>query len=233
MDADLATSPPLYAQLARLLVREIMAGRLADGQRLPPEREMAQEMGVAVGTLRRALAELERQGLLSRVQGSGNYIKATPEIAGVYAFFRLEKPGGGGVPDARLLDVSRHALPAEVAPDGWEGHRIRRLRTLDGVPAALEEIWLDAASAPNLDAGTLPAALYRMYREELGIWITHAEDRVSLGRVPDWALADFALPAGAPCGLVLRRSRDRDGRFVEYSRTWFDPGRAHYVQRLS
>ena len=233
MTADLAASPPLYAQVARLLVREIMAGRLADGQRLPPEREMAQDLGVAVGTLRRALAELEAQGLLMRVQGSGNYIRADPDIAGVYAFFRLERPEGGGVPDACLLDLSRRPLPADLGPEGWDGHRIRRLRTLDGVPAALEEIWLEAGRAPDLAPAMLEAALYRLYRERLGLWITAAEDRVSLGTVPDWAPAAFALPPGAPCGHVARRSRDGEGRVAEYSRTWFDPSRAHYVQRLS
>ena len=57
---------PIYQQVSELLIREIAAGRLLDGQRLPPERAMAAEHGVTVRTLRKALAELTRRGLLDR-----------------------------------------------------------------------------------------------------------------------------------------------------------------------
>ena len=66
---------------ARLLIREIMAGRLADGARLPSEREMAAGLNVAVGTLRRGLQDLQDKGLLERIQGSGNYVRARRGIA--------------------------------------------------------------------------------------------------------------------------------------------------------
>lgn len=69
-------SLPVYLQIVELLVRDIAANRLIDGERLAPEREMAAQLGIAVGTLRKALAELQSRGLLERVQGSGNYIRA-------------------------------------------------------------------------------------------------------------------------------------------------------------
>ena len=50
---------PKFIQLSEMLIREIAAGRLVDGARLPPEREMADDLGVAVGTLRKALADVE------------------------------------------------------------------------------------------------------------------------------------------------------------------------------
>ncbi|MEO0693767.1 MAG: GntR family transcriptional regulator, partial [Pseudomonadota bacterium] len=73
---DHANSPqalPIYVQIAELLTRDIVAGRLIDGERLPPERDMAAELGVSVGTLRKALAVMSNKGLVERVQGSGNY----------------------------------------------------------------------------------------------------------------------------------------------------------------
>ena len=228
-------SAPLYASVERHLLREIMAGRLADGARLPPEREMAAEFGVAVGTLRRALAALEAQGLLERRQGSGNYIRAGQDLAGIYAFFRLERPQGGGVPSARLLDLTRTRRPADAPAfgQGSEAHRLRRLRLLDGVPAALEEIWIDAARVPDLTADMLDAPLYRALRQRVGLWITAAEDRLSLGTVPEWAPAEFGAPRGAVCPYVQRIGRAQDGAPTEYSRTWIDAMRAVYVQRIT
>jgi len=233
--SDTVPAAPLYAVVERHLLREIMAGRLADGARLPPEREMAAEFGVAVGTLRRALAALERQGLLERRQGSGNYIRAGQEMAGIYAFFRLERPEGGGVPSARLLDLTRTDKPADAPPfgPGAQAQRLRRLRLLDEVPAALEEIWIDADRVPELAPEMLEAPLYRALRARVGLWITAAEDRVGLGRVPAWAPEAFGPAPGAPCPFVQRIGRAQDGAAVEYSRTWIDAARAVYVQRIT
>ena len=66
---------PVYIQIAELVARQIEAGLLREGQRLPPEREMARQHGVAVGTLRKSLARLTEMGHLDRRQGSGNYIR--------------------------------------------------------------------------------------------------------------------------------------------------------------
>ncbi|MEM9248804.1 MAG: GntR family transcriptional regulator [Pseudomonadota bacterium] len=235
---DLAPQPaataPLYAALARSLMRDIMAGRLPAGTRLPPEREMAAERGVAVGTLRRALADLTEQGLVEKRQGSGNYVRAGHEMAGIYSFFRLERPEGGGVPSARIVSLTRAAKP--LGPkfgDSPEGQRLRRLRLLDDRPAAVEEIWIDAARVPDLSPAMLQAPLYHALRTGPGLWITSAEDRVSLAPVPDWAPADFSPSHGTPVPYVQRLGRAQDGATVEYSRTWIDPDRAVYVQRIA
>lgn len=225
---------PVHVQISEMLIREISAGRLADGARLPPEREMAASLGIAVGTLRRALADLTEKGLLDRIQGSGNYIRAQGDLIGVYAFFRLEKTGGGGLPTAEILSVERMPKPSDLPEfgDAPEAHRIRRLRRLDGQPAAVEEIWLDGSRAERLAREELSESLYLHYRLALGFSIVRAEDRVAVGPVPDWAPADFAPRPGAVVGFIERIAWAGDGDSAEYSRTWFDPGAARYVTRF-
>ena len=70
-----ATSLPVYIQISEMLMREIIAGRLSDGERLLPERDLAKSLNISVGTLRKALKDLEQKGALFRRHGSGNYIK--------------------------------------------------------------------------------------------------------------------------------------------------------------
>ncbi len=224
-------SLPRYVQIAEMLIREIAAGRLSAGERLPPERVMAAELGIAVGTLRQALADLTDRGLIERRQGSGNYVKGGAEGTGVYAFFRLELTEGGGLPTADVLCVRRCAKPAGApefgpAPDA---HRIRRLRKLSGRPVAVEEIWLDAARAGDL--GPLSESLYLHYRRHLDLLIVRVEDRVGIDVCPGWAPGPTPGP-GDVCGHVERISWAQDGGRAEYSRTWFDPDRARYVARL-
>lgn len=224
---------PKYIQISEMLIRRIGAGQLADGVRLPPEREMAQTLGISVGTLRRALADLASKGVLDRIQGSGNYVRHRPEVSSLYAFFRLEKVGGGGLPTARVLTVSRERKPADAPPFGpaAEAHRIRRLRLLDGEAIALEEIWLDASWRAEVAAADLSESLYLFYRRDLGLIVTKVEDQVGLGKVPDWAPEGFMSPE-RPCGFIERISWAQTGARAEFSRTWFDNDKARYISRM-
>ena len=224
---------PIYVQIAELLIRDIAAGRLIDGERLPPERDMAAQLNVSVGTLRKSLAELEKKGMLERIQGSGNYVRETGTQNSVYAMFRLELPEGGGLPRADILSVDHLDKPADLPDFGTSrrGSRVRRMRYLNDTIIAVEEIWLDE-SAGLIDRRLLSDSLYRYYQQQLGFWITRAEDRVSVGRLPDWTPAHFTRPAGETVGYIERFSWSERPEPVEVSKTWFDPDRATYVQRL-
>lgn len=226
---------PLYVQISEMLIRDIAAGRLTDGERLPPERDMADGLGIAVGTLRKALADLTEKGLLERVQGSGNYIRARSHVDSVYSFFRVELLGGGGLPTADVLDVTRVSKPDDLPDFGQssDAHRVRRLRRLNGTPAVLEEIWLDASFADSVTAMDLRESLYLFYRQSLGLWITRAEDQLGVAPVPDWTPPDFGMPAQSPCLMATRTSWGQDGAVAEMSRSWIDTNTARYVARIS
>ena len=217
-----------------MLIREIASGRLVDGQKLPPEREMAQAQGTTVRTLRKALAELEEKGLLERRQGSGNYIRANAGVTSVYSMFRLERrDGAGGLPTADILDVAQVAKEPGMPSFGVSdrGTRIRRLRYIGGLVVAIEEIWLDLGVGA-LRPGAVQDSLYRTYQQQFGLRISRAEDRVGIAPVPAWAPASFAPVPGSVTGFVERLSWAQATLPVEFSRTWFDTTRAQYVQRL-
>ncbi|MFL4468774.1 GntR family transcriptional regulator [Tateyamaria armeniaca] len=224
---------PIYVQIAELLTRDIVAGRLIDGERLKPEREMASELGVSVGTLRKALRDMGEKGLIESVQGSGNYVRAGGDTGTVYAMFRLELLDGGGLPRANVLSLDHIDKPEDLPPFGTSQRatRIRRLRSLNDTIMGVEEIWLDA-DAGLIDSATMSESLYATYRKELGLWIQRAEDRVSLGPVPDWAPDAYVPRSGQTVGYIERLSWADRPKPIEFSRTWFDPARAVYVQRL-
>ncbi|MFK7792670.1 MAG: GntR family transcriptional regulator, partial [Devosiaceae bacterium] len=191
-------------------------------------------LSISVGTLRKALGELENQKLLERVHGSGNYVRASASPSGVYAFFRLELAEGGGLPTAEILDIERLPKPTDLPAFGVspEGHRIRRIRFLGGTPAAVEEIWLDGSYVEHLSRKEISESLYLFYRQALNLWITRVEDRVGVGAVPSWAPEVFGQPTGAPAGLVERLSFAKDGTIAEYSRNWFDADKVRYITRM-
>ena len=235
MDAKLlnATSLPLYLQLSEFLIREIAAGRLSDGDKLPPEREMAAQYKTTVTTLRKALAVLQNKGLLERIHGSGNYVRQAEQVDSVYSMFRLELVNGGGLPTSKLVELREMSKPVDLPAFGLSemATRIRRLRFLDAKLIAVEEIWLDR-DAGEVKQEQLQDSLYRYYKMQLGFWISRAEDRVSIGRTPDWSPQDFGVAAGQSTGFIERFSWAQTPVPVEYSRTWFDTTKAVYIQRL-
>ena len=224
---------PRFVQISEFLMREIASGRLINGERLAPEREMAAGFNVSVGTLRKSLNELEKKGLLERIQGSGNYIRQGDAVDSVYAMFRLELRKGGGLPRADVLDVALLTKPEDLPAFGTstQATRIRRLRYLNDTIVAIEEIWLDE-SAGIVTAGGLSESLYHHYRTKLDLWISRAEDYVSIDTVPNWAPTLFPVRPATTTGYIERLSWADAPMPVEYSRTWFDTKQAQYVQRL-
>jgi GntR family transcriptional regulator len=227
-----ATRLPLHVQISEMLAREINAGLLLDGARLPPERTLAAQLGIAVGTLRKALAELHAQGLLERIHGSGNYVRNNDGANTIYSLFRLELLKGGGLPTATVLSV-RRVKKSESLPSfgkSESAYRIRRIRRLDGIKAAIEEIWLDDTYADSVNKSDLSESMYHYYKDSLGLWIANAEDKLSVRHLPNWAPGKED-DADTAWGFVERLSWDNEGVAVEYSRTWFDPKTTRYVAR--
>lgn len=77
-----ATDPtPPYEQLRRQLVALIQDGVLAGGQRLPPLRQLASDLGLAVGTVARTYRELEAAGLVESRRGRGTRVADLAPLA--------------------------------------------------------------------------------------------------------------------------------------------------------
>jgi GntR family transcriptional regulator len=226
---------PLYLQITEMISREISAGIWPDGSRLPTEAELSRQLGVAIGTLRKALALLEQRGLLERIQGSGTYVRRKAKTGSIYEFLHLELKQGGGLPTAEILSLDLCPNP-EFLPRFGDGSsdkawRVRRLRHLGGVPAALEEIWFDGRHKAKLKPADIAESMHLFYKETLGFWIARVEDKVSVAPCPDFGPEGGHFKPGAPCGYVERLSWGNSGAVEEFSRNWFDPETVCYAAR--
>ena len=81
-DAQQAEGNGAPAKLATRLREQILRGIFQDGQRLPSERQLAEDNAVSRGTVREALRLLEQGDFLSRKRGSGSYVTYTAEQGG-------------------------------------------------------------------------------------------------------------------------------------------------------
>ena len=79
MEWTFRSDQPIYAQLSRHLSAAIVTGHYTPGQRLPSVRDIALDAGVNPNTVQRALAELERDGLVFSQRTSGRFVTEDPE----------------------------------------------------------------------------------------------------------------------------------------------------------
>lgn len=63
-----------WQRVADAVAAEIRAGRIPKGARLTGEREMAQQYGVAIGTVRRAVRDLRERGLVTTLPAKGTFV---------------------------------------------------------------------------------------------------------------------------------------------------------------
>src|SRR2546430_9057552 len=147
---------PAHAQIEAALEHAIECGQLTPGDRLPAERVLAQRFGVSRMTLRQALGELERHGLLERSKGRyGGTFVAEPklELAGTSALSDQLR-GLGFAAGARVLSaVERSGVYA-----------IERVRLANGEPVALERGEYPADLFPGMLDGPLDGSLYDLIR---------------------------------------------------------------------
>jgi DNA-binding FadR family transcriptional regulator len=100
---------PVYAQLADLLRREILAGRIRPGQALPSERTLEQQYGLGRHTIRRAVAVLRAEGLVVVAKGHGVLVREHAEVQDL-------TPAPGSTVTARMPTADERA--AHDIPDG-------------------------------------------------------------------------------------------------------------------
>ena len=174
---------PLYHQLERALRARIATGAWPPGSLIWSERELMQAAGVSRATVRQAIGNLSRDGLIERVHGRGTFVaqsKLEQEMRSVYSF--AEQMGVRGVQlEDRLLQ--RHRVPAAadlaqllaVAPGAPLIH-LKRVRLLRGAPLMLDSSYVPAHLCPDLLTDPFESPLYRMLAERYDLPPVHCSD---------------------------------------------------------
>jgi DNA-binding GntR family transcriptional regulator len=217
---------PKYQQIKESLLADYIEGQPA-GHMLPPERVLAQEFGVTRVTLRRAIDELEADGLVYRVQGGGTYCVG-PAIAKSLKLtsFSEDIRARGRKPSSVVLHVG-------VTPAGEEAGRalrlspsapvleIRRLRRADGEPMCLEACALPAESVPGLADLDLTGSLYELVGREFGLHHSWAEQLVEATVLGPEDAKLLGVPAFSAALRATRVSYDARGKAIEYCVTTY------------
>ncbi|HTY71920.1 MAG TPA: GntR family transcriptional regulator [Actinomycetes bacterium] len=236
---DSRDGAPVHEQIERWFHDAFATGAFRSGDRLPPERELAAHLGVSRMTLRQALASLEGRGLVVRRLGraGGTYVGSPRvvecDLASVTGFSEQMRRSGMA-PGARVLAAERVRAPREVAQalglsTGTSTLRVRRVRSADGEPVALEESWFPGRLFPDLLDRDLEGSLYALLASDWGRHPVRLRETLEPVIAGDADCALLGTPPGAPLMLVTRVALDATGTPVEFARDLFRADRTRLV----
>jgi GntR family transcriptional regulator len=175
---------PLYQQIRFILSNLIFKGELLPGDPIPTERELCERYGVSRITAIKALDEMERQGLINRIQGKGSIvairsIDSTKTVAGLTELVRAQ----GMTTRAKLLasecisGSSRMKLDFQLPVDSEQQfYHFRRLRYVNEHPVVILDTYvLREVGERMLEHDLATTSFYRLYEDIFQRKISHAE----------------------------------------------------------
>lgn len=229
---------PLYRQARDLLVKRIVDGKWKPGAALPSEYEIAADLGVSQGTVRKALDELEAERFVVRRQGKGTFVARHDEARILFQFFKLIPDSGKSeFPESQILGVeadsadTRAAAALDLRP-GARIVRIERLRSLGGQVCIFERIALPRSLFPAIEKRALPNNLYELYRSDFGVTIVRASEKLKAVAAGKREAKHLGLQPGAPLLSIDRSAIAADGRPAEWRVSLCRTGTLHYSSDL-
>ena len=218
-------SKPLYTVIADQFAAAIVDGRLPVGTRLSPERELAASLGVSRMTVRQALGELERAGLLRRVVGrsGGTFVRdATDPVPGMNGLSAaLRRQAGADMAELISVAVEPAGKRTAAALGLARNDRIvviARLRLARGKPFAVERSSLPASRFPDIEDMDLTGSLYDLMDIGFGLRPVRAVERLETAAARPSDARTIGAKRGVPVLLVERVGYAADGVPVEFAR---------------
>jgi len=238
IELDAHSPVPVYYQLYEALRSQLGTDEFPSGSKLPTERTIAELIGTSRQTVRLAFARLEREGLIFRRQGDGTYV-SEPRVTSSLRFLRgftSEISARGLRVRSAVLDLKLAKPPAAVSAElGTTGDAVmlRRVRSLDGIPATLETVWMPVDLCGDLlTVNMTDRSLYTVLREQLGIEPKRAQETLTATVLDEFEAGELDQRPGEPALLVERTTHDSDGRCIEVVKSLLRADRFSFTAEL-
>ena len=213
---------------------------LGIGSAIPSERQLSVDLGVSRLTVRAALDELVRAGLLDRKRGSGTFVRE-PKIAQELTMtsFSEEMRRRGMRPASKTLSLATtlagaylgrclHVSPSEPIMVA------KRLRLADGETMAIETLHVPESLVPGLTPKDLDqGSFYELLSERYGIEIVGGIQTIEPTVTNEEESEALGVPLHSPAFLFERTTRAQTGDIVEFVRSIYRGDRYRLVTELN
>ena len=229
-------SQTLYQKVDNIIRQRLIDNVWKPGEALPSEMQLADELDVSQGTVRKALNDMVTENLVFRRQGLGTFVSVHTERRALFLYFSIVGNDG-----SRLLPESNILSCEEKIPTPEEAEKLqlnqgdmivqfRRIRFFNNVPIIVETISLPLEHFPGFGTDVEPPNnLFRFYQSAYGVTVAKAEEHLKAVRASAEETDLLGIADGAPLLEIDRIAKMLDSRPVEWRVSHCDTSNYRYV----
>ncbi len=234
-------SAPLYARVEDVLASEIVDGTLPPGSRLPAEQSLIERFAVSRTTVRQAIQNLIRRGLVEIRRGTGTFVaqrKISQELTELTGFVE-DMQALGRHASARLLDQQIVPANESVARQlalavGTLVVRIQRVRLADNIPLSFDETYLPREIGEKIVENDLEAEpIFSLLEQKYNTPLVEAEYRLEAVCADSAVARALGISVGSPLFLIERTSYGEGQRPIDHEKLYYRGDQIRFVTRLA
>ena len=227
---------PLYQQVDNIIRQRLIDGVWEPGDALPSEMQLASELNVSQGTVRKALNDMVAENLLFRRQGLGTFVSEHTERRALFFYFSIVGLDGSRVlPESHMISCEERSATLKETEKlelnkSAKVIQLRRMRFFNNVPTIVELITLPLEHFPGLGTEINPPNnLFRFYQKEYGITVGKAEEHLQAIAAEEEEAQLLQIGIGQPLLEIDRVAKMLDGRPIEWRISHCDNTNFRYV----
>ncbi len=223
---------PLYHQIYVLIRDKILSGAYADGETIPTEKRLEQTFNVSRITVKRALDELAKEGLVTRQRGRGTMVTFTAPVSSSFGnmdglledMLTIAKETKVRILEFDYVDAPPQVMDAlKLAPDTKVQHAVRT-RYKDDAPFSYVVTYVPEDIGRHFGSDDLKDLPILALIEKTGVSISRARQTVTATLADGTTGPALNISIGSPLLKVSRIVYDEDNRPVEYIIIYYWPG---------
>jgi GntR family transcriptional regulator len=233
------SSVPMYSQIREIIRRRVLDGTYAPHSQVPSESQMMEAFGVSRITVRQALADLQREGLIFKVAGKGSFVakpKAFQSLSRLQGFGEAMSSAGyetfSQVLSAKRVKASEVVARRLQLKPGAAVFEIQRLRHLNREPISVDVSYFRLPLGERLARADLPARdIFVILENDYGMHLTHAELQIEAISADETLARQLRIAEASPL-LRIERLTHADEQPVDFEFLYYRGDAFQYRLRI-
>ena len=230
---------PLHTQIREIIRRRVLDGTYAPHSQMPSESQMMEAFSVSRITIRQALGDLQKEGLIFKVPGKGSFVakpKAFQNLSRLQGFGEAMGPSGyetfSQVLSTRQVPASDVVARRLQLSIGEPVHEIQRLRYLNREPISVDQSYFPLAIGERLTHEDLATRdIFVILENDFGLHLTHADVQIEAISADEFLARQLRIAESSPL-LRIERLTYADDRPIDFEFLYYRGDAFQYRLRI-
>ncbi|MFM8900870.1 MAG: GntR family transcriptional regulator [Burkholderiales bacterium] len=236
----LLQSVPMHTQIREIIRRSVLDGSYPPHSQMPSESQMMETYGVSRITIRQALGDLQKEGLIFKVAGKGSFVakpKAFQNLSRLQGFG--EAMGASGYETFSQVISSKQVKASELVAKrlqlktGAPVFELQRLRYLNREPISVDVSYFPRELGQRLAQEDLPTRdIFVILENDYGLHLTHADVQIEAISANDTLARQLRIAEATPL-LRIERLTYADDRPIDFEFLYYRGDAFQYRLRIA